>query len=215
MRIPGPPWRHYGWVGLLIDWIDFEEVREPLVPDEFEPLSFLRSDTLSGHYLGSYTPTAGCTFDRPFHEFGYFPCRAEYEDLKGFCQSRFAVDHPQALEGSEDYWGLQRIPGEFEKQGDFGLQVNADDGRLQVTIEFRKLVSLGYWNRSFTSLVKAGNGIFSFRTNLYGELFLCRTKRKRFAHRGTLIPFLFDRCWVTIEKPEIVGQQKKASNAWA
>jgi hypothetical protein len=206
MRVPRPPWRHYGWVGLLVDWIDFEEVKRQLVPDDFEIASFLRSDTLSGHYLGSYTPTTGCTFDRPFHEFGYFACKAEYHDSKGYLPSKIAMDHPEALEGSQDYWGLRKIPGEFEEQGDYGFQVNADDGRLQVSLEFKKLVSLGYWNRSFDSLVKTRNGVLRFKTAFYGELFLCRTKRKRLGHRGTLIPLLFDRCWVTVEKPEIVAR---------
>jgi hypothetical protein len=116
-----------------------------------------------------------------------------------------AVDHLEALEGSQDYWGLRKIPGEFEKRGDHGFQVSADDGRLQVSLEFRKLVSLGYWNRSLHSLVKTKSAVFRFKTTFHGELFLCRTRRKRLARRGTMIPLLFDNCWITIGKPEVVG----------
>jgi hypothetical protein len=35
---------------------------------------------------------------------------------------------------------------------------------------------------------------------------LCRTERKKIFHEGRLIPLLFDRCWITMEAPEEVGE---------
>jgi hypothetical protein len=196
----------YGWAGLLVDWIDFEKVRMELVPNEFHLAKVLQSDTLSGHYLGSYVPVEGGTFERPFHEFGRIVCNAEFQDEKGFWLGRMAVDHPLAQEGGKTYWGVDKIPGAFEDFGDYGQHVRADDGRLQVSLQFKKLFSLGYWNTPFSFFTRKGTKVLRFQIAYHGELFLCRSERKKIFHEGRLIPLLFDRCWITMEAPEEVGE---------
>lgn len=210
MTLPRPPWILYGWAGLLVDWIGFEKVQMDLVPKEFHLAKVLQADTLSGHYLGSYTPVEGGTFERPFHEFGRIICSAEFQDQKGFWLGKMAVDHPLALEGGQSFWGVDKTSGEFEEFGEYGFHICAEDGRLQVSLQFKKLISLGYWKTPFSFFTRRGTTILAFKIHYHGELFLCRTERKKLFHEGRLIPLLFDRCLITMEAPHEVGEVSKA-----
>jgi hypothetical protein len=210
MTPPGPPWRLYGWAGLLVDWIGFDQVRDSLLPQGFLEASFFRSDTLSGHYFGCYRPAQDATFREGFHEFGYITCIAKWQEETGFHLARMAVDHAGALEGGRDYWGIDKVPGEFERTGDYGLHVVSDGGRLDVSVSFRKWISLGYWEAPFHFINRVPRGVLKYRVVYNGELFYCKAEKHRIHPRGRVLPLLFDRCWVTIEAPVLIEDKSSA-----
>jgi len=202
MKLPAPPWKLYGWAGLLIDWIDFKDIKRHLFTDRLKPAKVLRDDTFSGHYFGCYTPVEGSTFQKPFHEFGYIACEARYEDVKGFYVARMAVDHPGALVGGKQYWGVEKVEGKFVEGEGRALRVNTAGGRVRPTVIFEKRISLGYWERRFSFLSFLKERPIQFHITYEGELFYCRVKKERIWNQGRVIPLLFDNCWITMEPAE-------------
>ncbi len=201
MKIPPPPWRLYGWAGLLIDWIDIKDLKRHLFDNRLQPAKLLRDDTLSGHYFGCYTPVDGTTFQKPFHEFGYIACEARYEGTKGFYVSRMAVDHPGARIGGKKYWGVEKVEGSFEEGEGHSLRIQTAGGRVRPTILFEKRTSFGYWEKKFSFLSFLNDRPVRFHITYHGELFTCRVKKDRIWNEGRVIPLLFDNCWITMEPP--------------
>lgn len=204
MKTPGPPWRLDGWAGLLIDWISYRKVKDQLVPKGIGKRRFIGFNTLSGHYFGCYRPTETTTFSEPFHEFGYIPCLASHGTARGYVLSRMAVDLSQALEGGRTHWGIHKVEGTFEEFGEYGLRVSGDQGHLNVSVEFKKLFSLGYWETPFHFLNRVGDRFFQYRVTYHGELFFCRAPRKGLTPNGWVFPLLFDRCRITIDPPALL-----------
>lgn len=202
MNLPPPPWRLYGWAGLLIDWIDFKDIKRHLLPDLFTPAKLFRDDTLSGHYFGCYTPVEGATFQKPFHEFGYITCMARLGRSRGFHVARMAVDHPGALLGGQRFWGVTKTEGRFEEGEGRSLRVLAEGGRVRPTVIFEKRFSLGYWEKPFQFLSLLQGRPIRYRITYHGELFYCRVKKERIWTAGKVIPLLFDSCWITLEGAE-------------
>lgn len=205
---PAPPWTLYGWAGLLVDWIDFSQVPEKLLPPGFQYAPFYRSDTLSGHYFGSYTPTWDSSFKQPFHEFGFITALAQSGGAQGFHLAGMGVDHPGALEGGQRFWGLQKSIAEFTRTGEYGLAVKMTGRVYAVTVEFKKWISLGFWKVPFSFLVRQGHQVLQFTVTYHGEAFYCRAKTQGLTAKGWRFPILFDRCWITIEAPVVVTADK-------
>jgi len=192
---------------LLLNRVDLGDVKKALVPEDIEPAAFLGSKSLAGHFLCCYTPVKGVSFGSPLHEFGYLPCLAQSSGERGICSSTVAVDHPAFADQGGEHWGLKKVPGDFERTGDYGFRVKARGGRLDVSIRFRKSFTLGYWDKGFTFLSRKGERIIRFEVRIHGEVFFCRVQKTGIFHSGRSFPFLFDNCWVTIGKPEIPARK--------
>lgn len=204
MNPTAPPWKLYGWAGLLIDWIYLKDLKRHLVHEHLSPARFLGQNTLSGHYFGCYSPVEGTTFQKPFHEFGYIACEASYEEQRGFHLARMAVDHPGALAGGKKYWGIEKVEGSFEEGEGYALRINTAGGRVRPTVIFEKRFSMGYWERDFSFLSFLKDRPIRFRITYYGELFYCRIRKDRLWNEGRVIPLLFDDCWITMHPPEFL-----------
>ncbi|NUN97285.1 MAG: hypothetical protein HUU16_14050 [Candidatus Omnitrophica bacterium] len=209
MRPPEPPWLLYGWAGLLIDWISYKKIKDQLVPKGLTKRRFLGFNTLSGHYFGCYRPIETTTFSKPFHEFGYIPCIAGHGRSKGYVLSRMAVDFEDALEGGRRHWRILKVEGSFEEFGEYGLRVSGDQGRLKVSVEFKKLFSLGYWETPFCFLNRVGEAVYRYNVTYHGELFFCRAPRQGLNPNGWVFPLLFDRCWITLHAPILLDAPSK------
>lgn len=206
MSITPPPWKLYGWAGLLVDWIAFERVKEALLPEGFSKASFFRADTLAGHYFGSYRPADDSTFREPFHEFGFIPAIARCGKAQGYALARMAVDHPGAIEGGQQHWGIEKVPGEFKETGDYGMSVVSEGGRLNISVEFRKRFSLGYWNKAFTFINRRHGQVIQYQVRYHGQLYFCKAVTNHIHHNGRVFPLLFDNCTITIEAPSVVEE---------
>ena len=202
MNLPPPPWKLYGWAGLLIDWIDAEKLNKPLFHEFLSPRKRLGNHLVSGHYFGSYRPANGTTFQKPFHEFGYITSEATFEDTEGFYVTRMAVDHPAAMLGGKKFWGVEKVSGKFEEGEGYALRVNTAGGRVRPTIIFERRLSLGFWEKDFSFLSFLNKRPIHFRITYYGEVFYCGVRKKRIWNEGRVIPLLFDNCWITMHPPK-------------
>jgi len=197
--VQAPPWKHYGWVGFLIDWIDLEDAKTAGLPDGFELASFFRSDTLSCHTFASFQPGAGTTFKEPFHEFSYLPCLTSGDFGRGFVMSKLATDNPSVLEGEKSVFGIDSVPATFKAEGDYGLSIRPEGALEKISVKFRKWNSLGYWRKTISFVAGGGEFPSCFQATYHGELYYCRVDRSGLGYSGRLIPLLLDRCWVTLE----------------
>jgi hypothetical protein len=218
MTYPAPPWKLYGWVGLLVDWLPLERAKEALLPTGFLKTPWLSrrakaksvnqavyksrfSGTLGGHYVASYQSKEGVSFTEPFHEFGFLSCLAKFGNETGLHLARMAVDHPLALEGGKEVWGINKIPAVFEEIAPYGLQALSAENKLDVAVIFKKRIPLGRWSYPFTFINRAQGQPIKYQVTLKGKVSLCSVERKGFHHNGRLFPLLFEDCWITIDAP--------------
>lgn len=206
MSFPAPPWVLYGWVGLLVDWLALDRAKEALLPEGFRKKGGPMNGTLGGHYVAAYTPRADSSLDFPFHEFGFLSSQCVYGNEKGLHLSRMAVDHPTALEGGRDVWGINKFTAAFEQAGPFGLKASSPENRLDVSVTFHKRLPLGWWKITFPFLNRCQGAPIRFAVTLKGFAFLCTVSRKGFHHNGRLIPLLFPNCRILIHPPESIPE---------
>ena len=201
MSYPPPPWKLYGWAGLLADWLPMERAKEALLPLGFVKTPYLLGNTLGGHYIASYHPQEGTTLPESFHEFGFLSCLAKLGNESGLHLARMAVDHPQAIEGGREVWGLNKFEAHFEEIAPYGLRAVSGEEKLDVSVIFKKRIPLGPWTFSQTFVNRVEGKPMKYRVTLKGWVYFCTVERKGFHHNGRLFPLLFDRCAVTIEAP--------------
>lgn len=201
MSYPTPPWKLYGWAGLLADWLPMERAKEALLPLGFVKTPYFLGGTLGGHYIASYQAAEGSTLPEPFHEFGFLSCLAKLGDETGLHLARMAVDHPAALEGGREVWGLNKFEARFEEIAPFGLHAVNEEQKIDVSVIFRKRLPLGPLSFTRTFINRVEGKPVKYRVTLKGLAYFCSVERKGFHHNGRLIPLLFDRCKVTIEAP--------------
>lgn len=201
MSYPSPPWKLYGWAGLLVDWLPLERAKEALLPLGFVKTPCGCGGTLGGHYIASYQPKEGVTIPEPFHEFGYLSCLARLGTEKGLHLARMAVDHPQAIEGGREVWGLNKFEARFEEIAPYGLHAISEEQKVDVSVIFKKRIPLGPWTFSRTFVNRVEGRPVKYQVTLKGLVYFCTVERKGFHHNGRLFPLLFDHCTVTIEAP--------------
>ncbi len=206
MSYPAPPWKLYGWAGLLADWLPMERAKEALLPLGFVKTPYFLGGTLGGHYIASYHPKEGASIPEPFHEFGFLSCLAKLGNEKGLHLARMAVDHPQAIDGGRDLWGLNKFEARFEEIAPYGLHAIAHEQKVDVSVVFRKRIPLGPWKLSRIFVNRVGGKPVKYRVTLKGLVYFCSVERKGFHHNGRLFPLLFDKCTVTIEAPTSIPE---------
>lgn len=201
MSFPRPPWVLYGWVGLLVDWIALDRAKEALLPEGFRKAGGRMNGTLGGHYVAGYSPRPDSSITVPFHEFGFLSSQCVYGNEKGLHLARMAVDHPTALEGGKDLWGINKFSATIEQVGKYGLKAVSPENKVDVSVVFHRRIPLGWWKITFPFLNRCHGAPIRFAVSLQGFVYFCSVDRRGFHHNGRLIPLLFPNCRILIHPP--------------
>lgn len=106
---PPPPWTLRGDGLLVLRWLPLREAQRH-VPPEVRLVSLLPGRTLSAVFCGHYDD--GSTLH--YNELIFAPGLARARGRIGWWISRIWVDHPLALEGGRETWGLPKQYARFE-----------------------------------------------------------------------------------------------------
>jgi acetoacetate decarboxylase len=108
MTYPSAPWTLQGHAVHTLQLVDRVQARA-FVPSDLDIISVLPGQTLGVVYLASYGPESAL----PYHELIVVPALTRSGIHLGFWISHIYVDHPDALAGGREIWGLPKELAQF------------------------------------------------------------------------------------------------------
>jgi acetoacetate decarboxylase len=132
MTYPSAPWTLKGSAVHTVQLVDRVQARA-FVPSGLDMVSVLPGKTVGVVYLASYGPESVL----PYHELIVVPALARYGMHVGGWISHIYVDHPDALAGGREIWGLPKELAQFTWQAGDQSQVTVrQGGRVICTLHY-------------------------------------------------------------------------------
>jgi acetoacetate decarboxylase len=123
MTYPSAPWTLQGSAVHTVPLVDRVQARA-FVPSALDVVSVLPGQTVGVVYLAAYGPESAL----PYHELIVAPALTRYRTHVGCWISYIYVDHPEALAGGREIWGLPKELAPFTWQTGEQNQVSVRQG---------------------------------------------------------------------------------------
>jgi acetoacetate decarboxylase len=138
MTYPSAPWRLRGHAVHTLRLVDRMQARA-FVPSGLDVISALPGRTLGGVYLAAYGPGSAL----PYHELIVVAALVRDGAHVGGWISHIYADHPDAMAGGREIWGLPKALARFVWQTGDERQVTVrQDGRAVCTLRYGRPRSL-------------------------------------------------------------------------